>query len=165
MPLALLDYMKKLYASLVLAVLLLMMDVLRQPCFFVYGEGVCIVSVPMAGDLPFSVRFLHSVQKTPVLENLVAKKDGSGMELVSTKYQSFGVGLPFMESEGDFRMEGDFYVFDRMSRKFRDVSLRTGVGTELVLFFGGKEYRLYEKFPPGTRIDLFVAPMYKRWLI
>ncbi len=146
-----------------LAVLLAMSGFLWQPCFFIYGDGACVASVPLLKDMPFSIHFIHSVQKTPVLENLVAKANGSGFELLSTKYQSFGVGLPFMKSEGEFREEGDYYIFDHMNRWFPKLSLRTGVGTELTVQAEGREYRLYEQFPPGTKIDLFVAPFYERF--
>ena len=117
--------------------------------------------VPAVKDLPISIRFLHSVQKTPVLEELAARKDGSGFVLLATKYQSFGVGLPFLETEGVFHQEGDFYVFNHMNRSFPSLSLRTGVGTQLTVCAGGRVFRFYEQFPPGTKIDLLTMPFYK----
>ena len=138
-----------------------MTDFFWQPCLFIYGGTWCIAVVPVMGELPLSIHFIHSVQKTPVVENLVVKADGSGFLLISTKYQSFGVGLPFLESEGVFRKEGDFYIFDHMNRQFPRLSLRMGVGTELTLCVRGREYRLYERFAPGTRIDLIAVPFYE----
>ncbi len=145
----------------VILLFLAMTSFLLEPCFFIYGGGAYVAAIPAVKDVPFSIRFIHSVQKTPVLENLMARKNGNDIELISTKYQSFGVGLPFLEAEGDFREEGNYYVFDNMNRRFPRLSLRTGVGTELTVYAGGCEYRLYEKFPPGTRIDLFIAPFYE----
>lgn len=148
-----------LYTALLLTA---MTSFLFAPCFFICGGGKYVAVVPMVGDVPFSIRFIHSVQKTPVVENLVARRTEQDVELISTKYQSFGVGLPFMESEGDFYEEGDYYVFDHMDRRFPSLSLRTGVGTELTVSVGGHLYLLYEDFPPGTRIDVFIAPFYER---
>ena len=91
-----------------LAAVLAVLSVLWQPCLFIRGEQGAVAVIPMWKDLPVSISFIHSVQKTPVQENLVARADGSGFELISTKYQSFGVGLPFLESEGEFREEGDY---------------------------------------------------------
>ena len=104
---------------------------------------------------------MHSVQKTPVRENLVADGQQRELRLCSTRYQSFGVGLPFWLSEGEFHEEGDFFVFDHMDRHYRSVSLRTGVGTQLTLYTEAGALRLYEMFPPGTRVDLCIAPGYE----
>lgn len=104
------------------------------------------------------------MQKTPVLENLEVNEAKDGFTLLSTKYQSFGVGLPFLAEEGDFREEGDYYVFDHMDRQFKTLALRTGVGTQLTLTVAGREYRLYERYAPGTRIDLAIVPFYRALL-
>ena len=113
-----------------------------------------------AAGLPFTIQFRHSVQKTPVWENLQVEQDGS-LTLLSTRYQSFGVGLPFLEGEGDFREEGDYFIFDHMNRHFPQLTLRTGVGTQLTLSVAGREYRLYNMYPPGTRVDLVVLPLWR----
>lgn len=118
-----------------------------------------VVSAPAHTGMGFSICFIHSVQKTPVRENLCL--EDSGFRLDSTEYKSFGVGLPFLESEGEFRAEGDVFVMDHMNRRFERLSLRTGVGTELRIIMNGREYRLYEIFPPGTRVDILTLPLYK----
>lgn len=135
-----------------------------QPYLFVKAGGQQVAMVRAQAGTPFSIRFIHSVQKTPVWENLAVDEDGRGFVLHSTKYQSFGVGLPFLEQEGQFRQEGDFYIMDDMERHFPDLTLRTGVGTQLTLFLDGQEYRLYESFPPGTPVDIFVSPLWKGML-
>ena len=137
---------------------------LRTPCFVVRAQGERVVMVEARAGLPFSIHFIHSVQKTPVLENLEINDEKDGFNLLSTKYQSFGVGLPFLAEEGDFREEGDYYIFDHMDRYFRTLSLRTGVGTKLTLTVDGREYRLYERYAPGTRIDLSIVPFYRALL-
>ena len=118
-----------------------------------------IASAPAISGLPFSVHFIHSVQKTPVRENLVVEEHGFCLD--STEYQSFGVGLPFWESEGEFHRKENSFVMEHMDRHFPDLSLRTGVGTQLRISLCGREYRLYEMFPPGTRIDIFIVPFYR----
>ena len=50
---------------------------------------------------------------------------------------------------------------DNMHREFKDLSLRTGVGTQLTILIDGREVRLYELVPDGTKIDLIVAPFWK----
>lgn len=148
-----------------LGILLGIGNVLSQPCLFVMAAGEIAAITPAYKGTPVSIRFIHSVQKTPVLENLAVAADGQGLLLHSTKYQSFGVGLPFLASEGSFHEEGDYFVFDHMERYFPKLTLRTGVGTKLTLYLRGREYPLYEKYPPGTAIDIFVSPFGKGMLL
>lgn len=134
------------------------LSVLLTPCFVVRAAGERVAMVEARAGLPFSIHFIHSVQKTPVLENLEINEAKDGFTLLSTKYQSFGVGLPFLAEEGDY------YVFDHMDRHFKTLALRTGVGTQLTLTVAGQEYRLYERYAPGTRIDLAIVPFYRALL-
>ena len=70
------------------------------------------------GEVPLTIHFIHSVQKTPVEEFLTAHADGH-FHLSGTRYQSHGVGLPFLPEEGTFRQEGDYFVLD-MDRATRN---------------------------------------------
>ena len=142
----------------ILGILLGLGDVLSQPCLFVKAGGQRVAVVPAAPGTSFTIHFIHSVQKTPVWENLAVAPDGSSFVLHSTRYQSFGVGLPFLEQEGDY------YIMDDMERHFPRLTLRTGVGTKLTLTLGGRRYRLYESYPPGTPVELFVSPLGKGML-
>ena len=149
----------------VLGILLGAVDILLQPCLFVRAAGDTTVAiVPAQPGTPFSIHFIHSVQKTPVLENLAVDVDGHSFILHSTKYQSFGVGLPFLAEEGNFYQEGDYYILDGMERHFPQLTLRTGVGTQLTLYIGRRTYRLFETYPPGTPVDLFVDSLGKGML-
>ncbi len=155
-------YPRWFYIYLVL-LFLLVLSIFCEPVVFLYGDGRILAEVPAIPGTRVSLCFLHSVQKTPVAEYLMVEKDG--FRLLRTEYQSFGVGLPFLASEGDFRAEGDFFVMDHMDRHFpSEMSFRTGVGTRLVFRIKGKEYRLYEMYPPGTRVDLRIEPLYRKWI-
>ena len=117
-------------------------------------ENKIVETVPARAGMPLTIKFIHSVQKTPVEEDL--EFDGEGWVVHRTRYKSQGVGLPFMESDGEFRREGEWFVMDGMDRRIDRLSLRTGVGTQLTLMLDGNELKLYEMFEPGTRIDLLV---------
>jgi len=125
----------------------------------VYANGERVAMTPAAQGVPISLRFIHSVQKTPVIENLAVDSDVQGLVLHSTRYQSFGVGLPFLAEEGEFSMVGDTYVLNHMERRVPHLVLRTGVGTQLTLYLGyaRREYRLYERYAPGTPIDIRIG--------
>jgi len=91
-----------------------------------FGE---VLAAQVKDEVPLTIRFIHSVQKTPVEEFLTVHADGH-FHLTGTRYQSHGVGLPFLPEEGQFRREGDYFVLD-MERDYPSLSLRTGVGTQL----------------------------------
>ncbi len=116
------------------------------------GEEKIIASVPAKKKLPLVINFIHSVQKTPVIEEL--EFDGENFILLRTKYKSHGVGLPFLESDGNFREENGIFIMDNMNRKIKNLELRTGAGTKLTIFLDGKEFKLYEILPAGTKIKI-----------
>ena len=156
---------KRLGARLFLAALLFaaLAEFLVRPLLVVESEqGALLYAEKAYAGMPVTIRFIHSVQKTPVEEDLRVDEELSGFVLEATRYQSFGVGLPFLASEGEFRTEGDHFVMEGMERRFPQLSLRTGVGTELTLVLDGTEERLFEKLPAGSRVDLYVIAPW-RW--
>lgn len=118
-----------------------------------------ISSVDAKKNVPLVIKFIHSVQKTPVIEEL--EFDGDNFILLRTKYKSQGVGLPFMESDGVFREEGEWFIMDEMNRPLKNLQLRTGVGTNLTVTLNGQEFKLFENFPAGTKIFIDAAPLFE----
>ena len=55
-----------------------------RPYLYMEASGVIITAVPAKADLPFDIKFIHSVQKTPVEEYLVeqesAEQEDDGFE-------------------------------------------------------------------------------------
>lgn len=133
---------------------------LRSPVVYIACKGVGRAYEARPG-MDIHLRFIHSVQKTPVEEYLTVSSDRRGFDLRYTRYQSFGVGLPFLPSEGRLRQEGDYFILDGMSRRYPNLSLRPGLGTELTVWIEGDEYRLYELLPVGSPVDIYIAPRYQ----
>lgn len=149
-------------ASIAVGLLLgLVSYVLTRPLLVVEGEGKFLFIQPTGVGEKLSIHFIHSVQKTRVIENHIVNDTNNGFILKSTKYQSFGVGLPFLDSEGKFRQEGDFFIIDDFNRQFNDIILRAGIGTELTLVYRGKEYPVYQDVPVGGRIDIKLKRVYE----
>ena len=149
--------------ALAAAVLLVAFDILSAPALFLQADGQKTILVRQIRDeVPLTIHFIHSVQKTPVEEFLTAHADGH-FHLTGTRYQSHGVGLPFLPEDGKFRREGDYFVLD-MDRDYNELSLRTGVGTQLTIEADGARIPVYEMYPVGTRVDLVVAPLYTYFL-
>lgn len=143
---------------LLLAVVILPMGLV--PWVVVRSGSGWIYDRPSEPKLAVTIHFIHSVQKTPIWEYLVVDDRQQGFTLTSTKYQSFGVGLPFLEGDGVFRKEGNFFIMDHMDRHFKTLPLRTGVGTKLSVTIGERELDVYEWLPVGSEVDITVGPLY-----
>lgn len=147
--------MKKIFIAIILVLIIFKLFEEKIYIAAEIGSSTEIVaSVDAKKGTPLVISFIHSVQKTPVIEEL--EFDGDNFILLRTKYKSQGVGLPFMESDGVFREEGDWFIMDAMNRPIKNLQLRTGVGTKLTVTLAGQEFKLYEKFPAGTKIFIEV---------
>ena len=140
--------MKKILLAAV--ALTILFSLTGMPKIFVGTENQTIAVIDAKENLSLTISFIHSVQKTPVIEELEFR--GGEFILLRTRYKSQGVGLPFDAADGKFRCEGEWFVVDEMNRRFKNLELRTGKGTQLKIFLDGREYELYEKFPRGTKI-------------
>lgn len=156
----------RLWPCLVLGLsIIALAQVLLTPCLTLSAEGRRLAVFEAGQDLQLAIDFIHSVQKTPVEEKLRVSAEGCELELTETRYHSFGVGLPFLESEGDFRQEGNDFVITGQNRHFPELALRTGVGTELTVTLRrgsfAKVLELYRAYEPGTLIEVKLLPLYE----
>jgi hypothetical protein len=111
--------------------------------------------------MPVTLAYRHSVMKTPIEENLYVNNAVNGLVLKSTKYQSLGVGLPFLASDGQFRQEGPWFIMDNMNRQYPTLSLRNGVSNNGVIRVGNKSYTLTEYMPLESELYVYVCPLYQ----
>ena len=140
--------MKKILLAAV--ILIILFFVTSTPKVFIGTQNQTVAVVNTEENLPFTINFIHSVQKTPVVEELEYRN--GEFVLIRTKYKSQGVGLPFDMADGKFYRDGDWFIMDNMNRQFKSLELRTGKGTQLTINLNGKTYELYKKFPIGTKI-------------
>ncbi len=140
--------MKKILLAIVASILLFVIT--STPKIFIGTEHETVAVVDAREGLPLTIDFVHSVQKTPVIEEMTFRNDE--FVLHRTIYQSQGVGLPFDAADGNFRRDGDRFIMDDMNRPLKNLELRTGKGTRLTITLDGKIYELYKKFPLGTKI-------------
>ena len=151
---------KKIVAAVILIALIFKLTAEKIYIAAETGGGTEIVTAVDANKkTSLEISFIHSVQKTPVIEEL--EYDGEDFILLRTRYKSQGVGLPFLESDGIFREEGGWFIMDEMNRRVKNLSLRTGVGTELTLTLNGEKFELYKKYNSGTKIVIEIAPAWK----
>lgn len=118
----------------------------------VESPGLVPHTVALEENRTFSLRFIHSVEKTPVIENFFMREDGV-LVLTSIQYRSQGVGLPFLAAEGRLTITNDgWFRLEDVKREFREIPLRVGPEAELVLLSETQEYPLYRWYPAGSLV-------------
>ena len=152
------------FLFLLMAAAFVLLWIATRPCIAVYWESGIITSCPADAGTEFSTRFIHSVQKTPVEEFFIVNDVLDGFILQKTRYQSFGVGLPFLTTDGAFRHEGNAFIMDNMNRSMREINLRPGVSTELTLFLPNGTIPLYEHVPIGSLVRIAIVPRWQLWI-
>ena len=108
------------------------------------------------------IEFVHSVQKTPVQEYFLVRGKND-LLLEKTIYQSMGVGLPFMASEGKLKTTGDGHFILEMHREYQTLKLRTGLEACPKIYFGGNVLPIYNLYGPGTLVEIKVVMRYETW--
>lgn len=121
--------------------------------------------VLLRSDGPVTLRYLHSVARTPVEEDFVAAPDG--VRVTETRFASSGAGLPSQpEWGGTFEARADdHFAIQNMHGTLREVTFRIGHVSEQTLLMHGAALRLDTLLAPGSRMRLIseVAPRFTWW--
>jgi hypothetical protein len=123
------------------AVLYFLLD--KNLCLILTADSGHVRVVKLGKDREFNLRFIHSVHLTPVKETFTVFPSGS-IQLTTVQYETYGVGMPFLPSEGSFSWEGNSYVLRGLDRRFDQIDLRVGLEAKQVLLVDFREYPLYE---------------------
>lgn len=113
------------------------------------ADGSLLAAYPMRGGEKFSVRYIHSVQKTPVLE--IFRLDfREGIELRETVYTDFGAGLPFLvEGRAVFESGGGKFRIYGIQRHLPDIVFRVGRFADYRLLFRERDIPFTQFEKPG----------------
>ena len=108
------------------------------------------------GDL-FTLRFIHSVEKTEVDEII---RIGKGDLIIdSTIFESFGAGLPFdVQDDQTIRTENGKVMIEKIDRHVPSIDLFIGqVIANHTFLFKGETIPLKELSEPGTSLRFSVT--------
>ncbi|KIL49396.1 DUF1850 domain-containing protein [Jeotgalibacillus soli] len=108
------------------------------------------------GDL-FTIRFIHSVEKTEVDEIIRIGKDD--LVIDSTIFESFGAGLPFdVQQDQTMRTENGKVIIENIDRHVPSIDVFIGqVIANHTLLFKGKMIPLKDLSKPGTSLRFSVT--------
>ena len=121
--------------------------------------------IPLVKGKNFSLEYVHSVQKSPVREHFVVVA-GNQIQLVSTTYQSLGVGLPFLPSEGQLVNNQGTFELSGLNRVFREIRLAVMPVSYQGLVYNNHRYLLSNYFLPGSLVEISIqsySPGYLIW--
>ena len=135
-----------------------------RPRVAVIAEDGVLASCPADAGTEFSTSFIHSVQKTPVEEFFAVNDTQDGFVLLRTRYRSFGVGLPFLPTDGSFRRDGDAFVMDGMNRPLPEIQFRPGLATDLKIALPEEEILLTDRVPVGSLVRVAIVRRWRLWL-
>jgi hypothetical protein len=107
------------------------------------GSEKTILAIPVRDRDKFTIRFTHSVQKTPVDEVFSIRKDLK-IVLEETIYSSYGAGLPSeIYGSQQFFLEKGTFIIRGFDREFDEIPIFVGeVVANHILLLSEKEFPL-----------------------
>jgi hypothetical protein len=107
------------------------------------------------GDV-FSIKYIHSVNKSPV-EDVFEIQDDNGIMLKKTIFRSFGAGIPYELEDGQIMdVMDDRIEISNINRRIGKFLLKIGTIAEHTLCINGREIRMDSLAKPKQTVRLEV---------
>jgi hypothetical protein len=116
-----------------------------------YKENNIIWEAKTVEGDKFTIKYLHSVAKTPVLE--IFEITNGEIVLISTEYQSYGAGLPFL-NEHQYILEDNKFIIREINKELPEILLRVSDYALHEFIFKNKVYKLYELVKDETLLEI-----------
>jgi len=108
-----------------------------------------LFSACLPPDGRFLLQYLHSVERTPVIETYQVAPTGE-IFVVAMRFRSGGAGLP----SGGYVREGDWFVLRDINRRVGVLSLQLGRSASHVVLIGPRAYALGPMVAKGGNVSL-----------
>ena len=161
------SFFKNQLKSLLLLLVLLLAGSLwyaSQLVLAILPENGQALAVPVRPGDVWRYHYKHSVQQTPC-DEYFRVEGPHAMTMTHTIYESFGVGLPYDASEGQFvplKEKGKFEMI--LNRPYSSVTFRTAVQARPALYCKDRSYDLCTLYGQGTKVSVTVMERYAFWL-
>ena len=114
-----------------------------------------ILEMPVLYGRPFAIRYIHSVDISPVYEVFEADPE-RGIVLTDTYFRMFGAGMGHWEGHGTLMQDGRWTRITGIDDPVGRFVLRVGQpGVDHTLLIGYREFNLSET-AAGHRVSVFV---------
>lgn len=88
------------------------------------GERLAFMNI--MPDEEFSIKYIHSIHRTPVLETYYTNEEGIIIQ-TEMRFEEFGVGMPSGATGSEvFTQKDGTYILSNMTRTFPLLDIRTG---------------------------------------
>jgi hypothetical protein len=109
-----------------------------------YKDNKIIFKIHLSQDQNFTIRYIHSVDHSPVFEVFTVKKD-KGIVLNETYFRMFGAGMGHWEGHGTVIQEGNWIKIKEIDYPLGKFLLRIGsIGVDHTIIIDEKEWNLSE---------------------
>ncbi|MBN1104129.1 MAG: DUF1850 domain-containing protein [Deltaproteobacteria bacterium] len=115
-----------------------------------------ILKEPFAYGHSFTIRYIHSVDRSPVFEVFTAEK-GEGLVLKETYFRMFGAGMGHWEGHGKIVQEDGWIKIQAINRSLETFILRVG-SPEVAhtILMDEREWNL-SQIAPGRRVVIMIS--------
>jgi hypothetical protein len=115
-----------------------------------------ILRAPLVYGRSFTIRYIHSVDRSPVFEVFEVKK-GEGLVLRETYFSMFGAGMGHWEGHGEIVQEGRWIKIKEINRSIGSFILRIG-SPEVAhtIIMDGEEWNLSHR-ASGRRVIVMIS--------
>ncbi|RCW60285.1 uncharacterized protein DUF1850 [Halanaerobium sp. ST460_2HS_T2] len=100
----------------------------------------------------FSIKYLHSVARTPVIE-FFEIKDGKIL-LTGTEYESYGAGLPTEAVRGEYLVKDDKFIIKDIDQYLPEILLRVSDYAKHEFIFKENTFPLYKEIKTETLLQI-----------
>jgi hypothetical protein len=124
-------------------------------CLELVDTGIdrIVHTTPMAAGSCFTLRYIHSVEKTPVFETYRINADGD-IYLQETTVKSSGYGLPTAETTGRFSFQNGWLRITDFNQMINPLIFRVSYLNDMLLIFDDHHVNLPAIAVPGHRIEV-----------
>ena len=129
-----------------------------QPVLLVrsYDTQKTLLSIPLSYGQTLTLRYIHSVDRTPVFEVFTANRD-HGLILEETYFRQFGAGMGHWPGHGKVISDGEWIRIINIHKALGRFVLRVGSpGVDHTLIMHGREWNL-SKRASGCRVEILLA--------
>jgi hypothetical protein len=120
------------------------------------AAGRILAEEPISTGDQVSVRYTHSVEKTPVNETYIVDAEGR-LALTFATLESSGAGLP---SDASYEVEQGIngtFIVHYSGRVYDSITYGTGNISRHVVIIGGKEYDIFDKLKENNKFNIVIT--------
>jgi len=127
-------------------------------------QGQLVASVVIDLDQRLCLKYIHSVERTPV-EGWFAPAEEGGFRALKTKTTGTGTGLPNVVADDRVKTEGRWLIVDEQGRYLPEIPFYYLPLNQLRILVGERELDLGD-VPPGSRLRITSEPQpVWHWLV